>query len=60
MRADQQINRAADECVGHVETDDVWRELPTRQARSSMCVALDHKLKIFLIPLHARRNGRWI
>jgi hypothetical protein len=25
-----------------------------------MCVALDHKLKNFLIPLHARRNGRWI
>jgi hypothetical protein len=35
LRACQHVHCAAHECVGHVEADDVWRELPTRQTRSN-------------------------
>lgn len=46
--AHQQINRPAYECVGHVEADNVWRELPTWQTRSSVCIAVHHKFKIVI------------
>lgn len=50
--AHQQINRAAHECVGHVEADDVWRELPTWQARSRLCVAVHHKFEMLICGIY--------
>lgn len=44
----QHVHCAAHECVGHVETDDVWRELPTWQARSRLCVAVHHKFEMLI------------
>lgn len=40
----QQIYGAPDEGVGHVEADDVWRELAARQAGAGVGVGVHHKM----------------